>query len=139
MGQHAGIIREAARIAREAELGDLVSIEGMCVADRHVADILTSAFKKLSEQAIKDMYTKDKSSKKAGSSTIDEDPPADLCKELEVTKKKLQQANDKLAGVGRQASRKADAPGAKVTKSADDKAKATKDKDKTPSTEGAGP
>jgi hypothetical protein len=99
MGQHAGIIREAARIAREAELGDRASIEGMCVADWHVTDILTSAFKKLSEQAIKDMYIKDKSSKKAGPSPADEEPAANLRKELEVTKKKLQQANDKLAGV----------------------------------------
>jgi hypothetical protein len=93
MGQHAGIIREAARIAREAELGDRASIKGMCVADRHVANILTSVFKKLSEQAIKDMYTKDKSSKKASTSPAYEEPAADLRKELEVTKKKLQQAN----------------------------------------------
>lgn len=139
MGPHAAIIREAARIAREAELGDRASIDGMCVPDRHVSEILSTAFKKLSEQAIKDMYTKDKSSKKASSSTIDEDPAgADLRKELEVTKRKLQQANDKLAGVGRQASRKADAPGAKVTKRADDK-KPSKDKAPAPSPEGAGP
>jgi hypothetical protein len=91
MGQHTGIIREAARIAREAELGDCTSIEGsLCVADRHVADILTSAFKKLSDQDIKDMYIKDKSSKKAGPSPADEEPAADLSKELEVTKKTLQ-------------------------------------------------
>ena len=140
MGQHAGIIREAARIAREAELGDRASIDGMCVPDRHVSEILSNAFKKISEQAIKDMYTKDKSSKKASSSTLDEEPAgADLRKELEVTKKKLQQANDKLAGVGRQSSRKADAPGAKVTKRADDKAKSPKDKAPAPSSEGAGP
>lgn len=140
MGPHAGIIREAARIAREAELGDRTSLDGMCVPDRHVSEILANAFKKLSEQAIKDMYTKDKSSKKASSSTLDEEPAgADLRKELEVTKKKLQQANDKLAGVGRQSSRKADAPGAKVTKRADDKAKPPKDKAPAPSPEGAGP
>jgi hypothetical protein len=57
MGPHAGIIREAARIAREAELGDRTSLDGMCVPDRHVSEILSNAFKKLSEQAIKDMYT----------------------------------------------------------------------------------
>ena len=107
--------------------------------DRHVSEILSNAFKKLSEQAIKDMYTKDKSSKKASSSTDEEPAGADLRKELEVTKKKLQQANDKLAGVGRQASRKADAPGAKVTKRADDKAKPSKDQAPAPSSEGAGP
>ena len=139
MGPHAGIIREAARIAREAEFGDRTSLDGMCVPDRHVSEILSNAFKKLSEQAIKDMYTKDKSSKKASSSTLDEEPAADLRKELEVTKKKLQQANDKLAGVGRQAPRKADAPDAKVTKRADDKAKPSKDKAPAPSPEGAGP
>jgi hypothetical protein len=101
----------------------------MFVPDRHVSEILSNVFKKLSEQAIKDMYTKDKSSKKASSSSLDEEPAgADLRKELEVTKKKLQQAKDKLAGVGRQASRKADAPGDKVTKRADDKAKSCKDK-----------
>jgi hypothetical protein len=140
MGPHAGIIREAARIAREAELGDRASLDGMCVPDRHVSEILSNAFKKLSEQAIKDMYTKDKSPKKASSSTLDEEPAgADLRKELEVTKKKLQQANDKLAGLGRQAPRKADAPGTKVTKRADDKAKPSKDKVPVPSSEGAGP
>ena len=48
--------------------------------DRHVSEILTSAFKKLSEQAIKDMYTKDKSSKKAGSSTSNVETAADLLK-----------------------------------------------------------
>jgi len=139
MGPHAGIIREAARIAREAELGDRTSLDGMCVPDRHVSEILSNAFKKISEQAIKDMYTKDKS-KKTSSSTLDEEPAgADLRKELEVTKKKLQQANDKLAGVGRQSSRKADAPGAKVTKRPDDKAKSPKDKAPAPSPEGAGP
>ena len=103
MGPYAGIIREAACMAREAQLGARSSINGMCVPDQHVSEILSNTFKKLSEQAIKDMYTKDKSSKKASSSTLDEEPATDLRKELEVTKKKLQQANDKLAGVGRQA------------------------------------
>ena len=53
-----------------------------------------------------------------------------------LLKQQLQQANNKLAGASR---RKTEVPGAQVTKRVDDKAKASKDKDKAPSTEGAGP
>jgi hypothetical protein len=136
MAPHAIIIREAARLARQSEKGDRASIDGLYVADRHVADIVSNAFKKLSEQAIKDMCTKDKSSKKSSSSNSDEEAVAELRKELEVAKKQLQQANNKLAGASR---RKTEVPGAQVHKRVDDKAKASKDKDKAPSTEGAGP
>jgi len=114
--------------ARRVDTGQLASVDGVAVADPHVADILSTAFKKLSEQSIKDMYTKDKSARKAVFSTSDDEAGTDLREELAATKKQLEKANNKLAGLGRQhAGRKDDLQGAKTNK--DDKTKPSEDKD----------
>ena len=77
---------------------------------------------------------KTKSGKKA--STDDDETGADLRKELAATKKQLEKANNKLAGLGRQNGRKEDLSGAKSKK--DDKPKPKpRDKDTAPSSEGA--
>jgi hypothetical protein len=134
MGPHASVLAEAARFARRADHG-LSCLDGNTVPDPHFADILGNAFKKLSEQSIKEIYAKDKSDKKV--STDDDEAGTDLLKELASTKKQLEKANNKLASFGRQHGRKEDLSGAKSKK--DDKAKSskTKDKDTAPSSEGA--
>ena len=81
-------------------------VDGNAVPDPHFADILGNAFKKLSEQSIKEIYAKDKSGKKV--STDDDKADADLRKELASTKKQLEKANNKLASFGRQHGRKED-------------------------------
>ena len=109
-------------------------VDGNAVPDPHFADILGNAFKKLSEQSIKEIYAKDKSGKKV--STDDDEADADLRKELASTKKQLEKANNKLASFGRQHGLKEDLSGAKSKK--DDKAKSSKPKDKDMATSSEG-
>jgi hypothetical protein len=104
------------------------------VPDPFFADVLANAFKKLSEQSLKEIYAKDKSGKKVA--TDDDEAGTDLRKELATVKKQLEKANNKLAGLGRQNGRKEDLSGAKSKK--DDKPKPKpRDKDTAPSSEGA--
>jgi len=84
MGPHASVLAEAARFGRRADHG-LSCFDGNAVPDPHFADILGNAFKKLSEQSIKEIYDKDKSGKKV--STDDDEADTDLRKELASTKK----------------------------------------------------
>jgi hypothetical protein len=135
LGPHAAVLAEAARFARRTE-GGLSCFVDNAVPDPFFADVLGNAFKKLSEQSLKEIYAKDKSGKKV--STDDDEAGADLRKELASTKKQLEKANNKLAGLGRQHGRKEDLSGAKSKK--DDKPKTKpKDKDTAPSSEGAAP
>ena len=133
LGPHATVLAEAARFARRTD-GGLSCLDDNAVPDPFFADVLANAFKKLSEQSLKEIYAKDKSGKKV--STDDDEAGADLRKELASTKKQLEKANNKLAGLGRQNGRKEDLSGAKSKK--DDKPKPKpRDKDTAPSSEGA--
>ena len=133
LGPHATVLAEAARFARRTD-GGLSCLDDNAVPDPFFADVLANAFKKLSEQSLKEIYAKDKSGKKV--STDDEEAGADLRKELASAKKQLEKANNKLAGLGRQNGRKEDLSGAKSKK--DDKPKPKpRDKDTAPSSEGA--
>jgi hypothetical protein len=135
LGPHAAVLAEAARFARRTE-GVLSCFDDNAVPDPFFADVLGNSFKKLSEQSLKEIYAKDKSGKKV--STDDDEAGADLRKELASTKKQLEKANKKLAGLGRQHGRKEDLSGDKSKK--DDKPKPKpKDKDTAPSSEGAAP
>jgi hypothetical protein len=135
LGPHAAVLAEAARFARRTE-GCLSCFYDNVVPDPFFADVLGNAFKKLSEQSLKEIYAKDKSGKKV--STDDDEAGTDLRKELASTKKQLEKANNKLASLGCQHGRKEDLSGAKSKK--DDKPKPKpKDKDTAPSSEGAAP
>ena len=134
LGPHATVLAEAARFARRTD-GGLSCLDDNAVPDPFFADVLANAFKKLSEQSLKEIYAKDKSGKKV-STDDDEAAGTDLRKELAATKKQLEKANNKLAGLGRQNGRKEDLSGAKSKK--DDKPKPKpRDKDTAPSSEGA--
>ena len=134
LGPHATVLAEAARFARRTD-GGLSCLDDNAVPDPFFADVLANAFKKLSEQSLKEIYAKDKSGKKV-STDDDEAAGTDLRKELAVAKKQLEKANNKLAGLGRQNGRKEDLSGAKSKK--DDKPKPKpRDKDTAPSSEGA--
>ena len=134
LGPHATVLAEAARFARRTD-GGLSCLDDNAVPDPFFADVLGNAFKKLSEQSLKEIYAKDKSGKKV-STDDDEAAGTDLRKELAATKKQLEKANNKLAGLGRQNGRKEDLSGAKSKK--DDKPKPKpRDKDTAPSSEGA--
>jgi len=136
LGPHATVLAEAQRFARRTE-GGLSCFDDNAVPDPFFADVLGNAFKKLSEQSLKEIYAKDKSGKKV-STDDDEAAGTDLRKELAATKKQLEKANNKLAGLGRQNGRKEDLSGAKSKK--DDKPKPkSRDKDTAPSSEGAAP
>ena len=134
LGPHATVLAEAARFARRTD-GGLSCLDDNAVPDPFFADVLANAFKKLSEQSLKEIYAKDKSGKKV-STDDDEAAGTDLRKELAAAKKQLEKANNKLAGLGRQNGRKEDLSGAKSKK--DDKPKPKpRDKDTAPSSEGA--
>jgi len=133
LGPHATVLADAARFARRTD-GGLSCLDDNAVPDPFFADVLANAFKKLSEQSLKEIYAKDKSGKKV--STDDDEAGTDLRKELATVKKQLEKANNKLAGLGRQNGRKEDLSGAKSKK--DDKPKPKpRDKDTAPSSEGA--
>ena len=135
LGPHATVLAEAARFARRTD-GGLSCLDDNAVPDPFFADVLANAFKKLSEQSLKEIYAKDKSGKKVA--TDDDEAGTDLRKELATVKKQLEKANNKLAGLGRQNGRKEDLSGAKSKK--DDKPKPKpRDKDTAPSSEGAAP
>jgi hypothetical protein len=134
LGPHATVLADAARFARRTD-GGLSCLDDNAVPDPFFADVLANAFKKLSEQSLKEIYAKDKSGKKV-STDDDEAAGTDLRKELAAAKKQLEKANNKLAGLGRQNGRKEDLSGAKSKK--DDKPKPKpRDKDTAPSSEGA--